>query len=175
MSNNIRNAKWKLLTHSMSKDGSHKMLAGYKSHGRGGLNKIFFLAPLYNMNDANMDGSVSIPEWFLGKNLYDPYSVFELFSDANKACCTIDAAIQLRDYDLRNKAMMGMLRASHKAASKALVTITVEKILSPGLEKVLAVSKLAQMGKFSDNLLFLVQLGIESAVEAVINKSRGVK
>ena len=168
----ITNAKWKLLTHSMSKTGEHKMLAGYQSRGSG-LNKIFFLAPLYNLNDANMDGSVSVLEWAFGKNLYDPYSVFELFNNANDTCCTIDAAVQLKDYELMNNAKKSMLLASHKAASKALVTITIERTLSPGFDATLAQSKLAEMGKYSDVLIFLVQTTLETLVEAAINKTRG--
>lgn len=168
----ISNAKWKLLTHSMSKTGDHKMLAGYQSKG-GGLNKVFFLAPLYDLNDANMDGTVSWLEWGFGKNIYDPYSVFELFNRANDACCTIDAAVQLRDYELMNKAKGSFLEATHKAAAKALVTISVEKLLSPGIELSLAKSKIADMGKYSDKLLFLVQIGLETAVEEAINKSQG--
>jgi len=169
---NITNAKWKLLTHSMSKTGEHKMLAGYQSTG-GGMNNIFFVAPLYNLNDANMDGSVSLLERWYGANIYDPYSVFELFNDANNACCTIDAAVQLRDYALMNKARGNFLRTTHKAAAKAFVTINIEKLLSPGIELTLAQSRLAEMGKYSEKLLFLVQIGLETLVEKIINKSQG--
>ena len=169
----ISNAKWKLLTHSMSQTGEHKMLAGYQPKG-GNMNDIFFLAPLYDLNDANMDGSVSTLEWAFGKNIYDPYSVFELFNSSNDACCTIDAAVQLRDYELMNKAKGSFLKTTHKAAAKAFVTISVEKLLSPGIELTLAQTKLAEMGKHGENLVFLVQLGLESLVEAAINKSTGL-
>jgi len=148
------------------------MLAGCQPKG-GGMNNIFFLAPLYNLNDANLDGSVSTLEWWYGVNLYDPYSVFELFNSSNDVSCTIDAAVQLRDYELMNKAKGSFLKATHKAAAKALVTIAVEKLLSPGIELTLAQSKLAEMGEHSENLMFLVQIGLESAVEAMINRSVG--
>lgn len=169
----IKDAKWKLITHTMSKTKEHKMLVGYQSRGIGGLNKIFFLAPLYNLNDSNMDGSISMWEWAISKNFYDPYSVFELFNSANDTCCTMDAAVQLRDLELWNKTKEGILKASHKAASKALITISIEKILSPGIERSLALTKLNEIGKFSSSLLFLVQTGMETAVDFAINKSRG--
>ena len=156
----------------MSKTGEHKMLAGYQSKG-GGLNNIFFLAPLYSLNDANMDGSVSYLESWFGANLYDPYSVFELFGNATDSCCTIDAAMQLRDYELRNKALNSFLRATHKVAAKAFVTISIEKLLSPGVELTLAQTRLAEMGKYSDKLLFLVQTTFETFVENKINWWQG--
>lgn len=166
----INNAKWKLLTHSMSKTGQHKMLAGYQSRGSG-LNKVFFLAPLYNLNDQNLNGSISALEWWYGKNLFDPYSVFELFNNGANTCCTIDAAVQLKDYELMERAKSIFLQKSHKIAAKALVTISVEKLLSPGIELNLAQSKLAEMGAFADSLLFLVQIGLETAVETAINRT----
>lgn len=167
----INNAKWKLLTHSMSQTREHKMLAGYQPSG-GGMNKIFFLAPMYNLNDANMDGSVSTLEWWFGKNLYDPYSVFELFNNAADNCCTVDAATQLRDHELFGNARKSMLKASFKAASKALITINIERLLSPGIEANLANTKLAEIGKFSSALIFIVKNGMQTAVEAAINKPR---
>lgn len=171
----IRNAKWKLLTHSMSKNGKHKMIAGYTSRGTGGMNTIFFLAPLYNLNDSNMDGSVSYLEWGFGVNLYDPYSIFGLFTDANSACCTIDAARQLRDYDLFNKAKMKFLESAYKAAGKALTTITIERLLSPAIDQALALTNLQAMMRFSDKLIFLVKTGMETAVDEAITRSQRLK
>ena len=167
MADNLTNAKWKIITHSQSKNKSHLMLVGFKPNGSR-MNSIFFLAPLYNLNDANLDGSVSVLEWAYGRNIYDPYSVFELFNSSNRSCCTIDAGNQLRDFEIVQKAFAQSLHSSHKAASMALRTLMVEKLLSPGIERNLAISKLSEMGQHSDKLIFVVQIVLETIVEKVL-------
>ena len=87
----------------MSETKEHKILVGYQEVMKI-RSKVFFLAPLYDMNDKNMDGNVSVLESWYGKNLYDPYSVFKLFNQADNAACAIDVGVQMKDYFLRDKA-----------------------------------------------------------------------
>lgn len=170
----INNAKWKLITHSGSKTGNHKMVAGYTSNGIRH-NNIFFLAPLYNLNDVNMDGSVSVLEWGFGTNLYDPYSVFSLFADATASCCTIDAARQLHDYELFNKAKMGFLQSAYKTAGKALTTITIERFFKTPMDRATVSAGVKQMGQFTNTLVFLVKTGMSTAVNQAITRTQGLK
>lgn len=169
MANNI---KWKAIEHSGSSkkgQGKHVILVAYRSRGAG-LNEIVGVCPLYDLRDANLDGSVSIPERFYASGLWDPYSVFELMTSASNATCGIEAAVQLRDWEFRQKVISGFLKTAFKITSKALMTIMVEKVISPGLELTLAKSGLANLGEFSDAAQFLVQTSIEEAIVSSITK-----
>jgi hypothetical protein len=169
MANNI---KWKAIEHSGSKEkgqGKHVILVAYKSRGMG-LNEIVGVAPLYDLRDANLDGYVSALEKFYASNWYDPYYVFELMTSASSTSCAIDAAIQMRDLEFRRKAMTGFLKTAYKICTKALVTIMVEKSISPGLELTLAETGLANLGKASDVVQFLVQTEIENIIIDSITK-----
>jgi hypothetical protein len=167
MANNI---KWKAIEHSGSKQkGKHVILVAYKSRGMG-LNEIIGVSPLYDLRDANLDGSVSIPEKLYGSGWYDPYYVFELMTSASSTSCAIDAAIQMRDLEFRHKAISGFLKTAYKITSQALVTLMVEKVLSPGLELTLAKTGLANLGEFSDAAQFMVQTAIEEAIISSITR-----
>lgn len=157
MANNI---KWRALEHSQSNlPGKHVILVAYQSAGMG-LNKVVGVAPLYDLRDMNFDGSVSAPEkWW-----YDPYEVFDLISSTSETSCVCDAARQMRDYELFQKAKMDFLRASYKACGRMLTTIMVEKALSPGIELNLANTGLANLSKFSEIVQFVVQTTLETAI-----------
>ena len=169
MANNI---KWKAIEHSGSEkkgQGKHVILVGYKSRGMG-LNEIVGIAPLYDLRDANLDGWVSPLEKFYASNWYDPYYVFELMTSASSASCAIDAAVQMHDLDFRRKAITGFLKTAYKVCSKALVTVMLEKSISPGLELTLAKTGLANLGEASDVVQFLVQTQIENIIINSITK-----
>lgn len=157
MTNSI---KWKVLEHSQSKlSGKHVILVAYQNQGMG-LNKVVGVAPLYDLRDMNFDGSVSIPErWW-----YDPYEVFDLISSTGKVSCIADAAIQMRDYELYNKTIRDFLRSTHKACSRMLTTIMVERAISPGIELNLANTGLANLSKFSEVVQFVVQTTLENVI-----------
>lgn len=164
MANNI---KWKAIEHSFSKQkgsAKHVILVAYKSRGQGGLNEILGVAALYDLRDANLDGSVTALEKFYASGWYDPYYVFELMTSTSSTSCAIDAAIQLHDLEFRRKAMTGFLKTAYKICTKALKTIMVEKAISPGLELTLAETGLANLGQFSDVAQFLVQTEIENQI-----------
>ncbi len=153
--------RWRAIEHSQSKIKSkHVILACCRSMGKGGLNEVCAVVPLYDMRDMNFDGSVSIPEKFW----YDPYEVFDLIELASKTSCVADAARQLRDYQLYNKTIQGFLRSTHKACSRALTTIMVEKAITPGVELNLANTGLANLGQFSEAAQFVVTTALETAV-----------
>ena len=124
------------------------------------MNKVCAVAPLYDMRDMNFDGSVSIPESFW----YDPYEVFQLISSTSQVSCTADAAIQMRDYDLYNKTIQGFLQATYKACGRMLTTIMVENAISPGIELNLANTGLANLGRFSEVVQFIVQTTLENVI-----------
>jgi hypothetical protein len=158
MANSI---KWKAIEHSQSKaKGKHVILVAYQSMGAGGLNKVSGVVPLYDIRDMNFDGSTSVLE----KWMYDPYEVFDFISSTSQVSCVADAAIQMRDYDLYNKTIQGFLRATHKACSRMLTTIMVEKGISPGIELSLAETGLANLGKFSEVAQFIVQTALENVI-----------
>lgn len=169
MANNI---KWRAIEHSGSKQkgkGKHIILAATRSIGMGMI-EIVGVAALYDLRDANLDGSVSIPEKFYSSGWYDPYYVFELMTSSNSTSCAIDAAVQLRDLEFRRKAQMGFLKKAFKVCTQALVTIMVEKAISPGLELTLAQTGLANLGSSSDAVQFLVQTEIENVIVDSITK-----
>lgn len=152
--------KWKGIEHRQSKlKGKHVIWVAYQTQGMG-LNKVVGVVPCYDIRDMNFDGSVSIPEkWW-----YDPYEVFDFISSTSEVSCIADAAIQMRDYDLYNKTIQGFLRSTHKACSRALTTILVEKAIGLGLERTLAETGLANLGKFSEVAQFVVQTALETAI-----------
>jgi hypothetical protein len=164
MANNI---KWKPIEHSQSKQKSkHVILVAYKSMGKGGLNDVLAISPLYNLKDANLDGSVSMSEkfWSVLTSMWDPYEVFDLMNSLGGVSPVLEAARQLKDYQLLNKATGDFLRATHKACSRALTTLMIEKVLSPGIELNLANSGLRNLGEFSEHAQFIVQQGLETAI-----------
>jgi hypothetical protein len=166
----VNNIKWKAIEHSGSQQkGKHVILVAYKSRGMG-LNEIIGVTPLYDLRDANLDGAVTALEKFYASGWYDPYYVFELMTSSSSTSCAIDAAIQMRDLEFRRKAISGFLKTAYKITSQALVTIMVEKVLSPGIEQTLAKTGLANLGEFSDVAQFLVQTGIEEAIVSSITK-----
>lgn len=167
-------AKWKVITHSMSKTNDHLILVGYKTKGKY-MNEVLALAPLYNLNDANLDGEVSMLEYAFGKNVYDPYSVFKLMNSGNKISCMMDTANQMKDRELHQQAKSQMLQAAYKAAARALITLTIERVLSPGFERTLALTKLAEIGRHSDKLIFMVKTGLETVLDELIAGSQGIR
>lgn len=164
--------KWKAIEHSGSQlkgKKKHVILVAYQSRGMG-LNKVVGVAPLYDLRDTDLDGSVSYGEAFFAGGWYDPYYIFELMTSANNTACAIDAGIQLHDLEFRDKAIRGFLKTGYNVCSKALVAIMVEKAISPGLELTLAETGLANLGTFSDAAQFLVQTEIENIIIDSITK-----
>jgi hypothetical protein len=154
--------QWTAIENSQSRvknSYKHVSLVAYKPAGMG-LNTVYAVAPLYDLRDLNLDGSASLAEKFW----YDPYEVFELIQTAGEASFIADAATQLRDYKLFNSAMAGLLKATHKASAKALTTIMVEKVLSPGIELNMANTALAELGKVSEVVQFVVQTALETVI-----------
>ena len=172
MANSI---KWKAIEHSGSKQkNAHVILVAYQSMGKGGMNKVCGIVPLYNLRDMNLDGSVSISEtlWLGLTSLWYPYEVFGLLNSLSAQSPVSDAAIQLRDYELYNKATADLLRSTHKACARALTTLMVEKVLGPGIELNLAKSGLANLGKFSGYAEFIVQQTLETVIMESICATR---
>ncbi len=160
--------KWDALEHSQSKQtGKHVILVAYKWLGPG-LNKVVCVVPLYDLRDANLDGSVSLPERFYGSEFSDPYGVISLMNGSNAATCVADAARQKKDYELWKQAGTNFLQMAFKVCQKALVSIMVQKALSPGVSLSLANTGLAEMGKISVVANFLVLTSMEKAVVSSI-------
>lgn len=153
---------WKAIENSQSQvknSGKHVILAAYQPRGMG-LNYVRGAVPLYDLTDINLDGSVSLTERFF----YDPYEVWKLIKEAGKASFIADAAIQLKDYELYNKAIADLLSTTHKACAKAATTLLVEKVLSPGFELNLALTALANLKVGSEIVQFIVQTSLETAI-----------
>lgn len=163
MANNIR---WKAIEHSQSnKKGAHVILVAYQSNGRI-LNKVVGIVPLFDLRDTNFDGSVSYNEsfWAGFSNWVDPYYVFALMKAAGDCSPILEAARQLRDYELMNNTNAELLKKSFTVCSKALTTILTEKALSPGIELNLANTALANLKYCSDTAQFIVQTILETVI-----------
>lgn len=170
MANNIR---WKAIEHSQSnKKGAHVILVAYKPNGCS-FNKVLGIVPLFDLRDTDFDGSVSYTEsgWASFTNWVDPYYVFALMKSAGESSPIIDAARQMRDYELMNQATGEFLRTAFKVCTKALTTIMVEKSISPGLELNLANTGLANLRAFSDVAQFIVQSTLETIIVESICKT----
>lgn len=172
MANSIR---WKAIEHSGSKQkNAHVILVAYQSMGKGGMNKVCGIVPLYDLRDMNLDGTASISEiaWLGLTSMWDPYEVFGLLNSLSAQSPVSNAAIQLRDYELYNKATADLLRTTHKACARALTSLMVENILSPGIELNLANTGLANLGRFSDSAQFIVQQTLETVIMESICAAR---
>lgn len=170
MSNNI---KWKVIEHSQSnKKNAHVILVAYQKNGST-MNKVVGIVPLFDLRDTDFDGSVSMLEagWAGFTNWVDPYYVFALMKAAGEKSPIIDAARQLRDYELMNKATGEFMRTAFKVCTKALTTIMVEKSISPGLELNLANTGLANLRRFADEAQFIVQTTLETIIVESICKT----
>ncbi|MCY7344891.1 MAG: hypothetical protein LH614_01625 [Pyrinomonadaceae bacterium] len=156
--------KWDALEHSQSTlKGKHVILVAYKSAGMG-QNKVVGVVPLYDLRDANLDGSVSLPERFYGSELYNPSGLISLMNGSNAAACVADAARQKNDLELFNQAKTAFLQVAFKVCQKALVEMMVQNSLAPGVKLSLAKTGLAEYGKVSSVANFLVVKAMEKAV-----------
>jgi hypothetical protein len=172
MANSI---KWKAIEHSLSQQkNAHVILVAYQSMGKGGMNKVVAVAPLYDLRDMNLDGSASISEiaWLGLTSIFDPYEVFGVINSLGTQSPVHDSAIQLRDFQLKNQVESGILKATHKACARALTTLLVEKVLSPGIELNLANIGLLNMSKNSEFVQFIVQQGLETLIMESICATR---
>jgi hypothetical protein len=172
MANSI---KWKAIEHSLSQQkNAHVILVAYQSMGKGGMNKVVGVAPLYDLRDMNLDGSASISEiaWLGLTSILDPYEVFGVINSLGNQSPVYDAALRLRDFQLKNQVESGFLRATHKACARALTTLLIENILSPGIELNLANIGLLNMSKNSEFVQFIVQQGLETVIMESICATR---
>ena len=159
---------WKAFEHSYSrKEGAHVILVGYKkkSHGIGkGLGTVVAAAPLYDLRDFNWDGSVSFLEKAYAGAVYDPYELNSLLMPAAETDFKVEAGNAVGDYMFGQKAKEGFLKQAFKATARAALTITVEKVLGPGIEKTLAVSALSRMGAAGEAAMFVIQASLETVI-----------
>jgi len=156
--------KWEALEHSDSKlKGKHVILVAYMPAGAG-MNKVIGVAPLYDLRDANLDGSVTVLEKIYSSEYYNPFDLISLMNSANVVVCVKDAARQMKDWSLFQQADNAFLQATFQVAQKALVSIMVEKALAPGIKLSLAKTGLAELGKVSGVAQFIVQNTIKKAI-----------
>lgn len=160
--------KWKAFEHSYSKkEGAHMILVGYKrkSFGIGpGLGEVVAASPLYDLRDFNYDGSVSFLERAFAGAWYDPYELNSLLLPAADTDFKVEAGNAVRDYMFGQKAKEGFLRQAFKATARAAITISVEKILGPGIEKTLAASALSRMQSAGEAAMFVIQASLETVI-----------
>lgn len=110
MANKIQ---WTAKEHSLSQQkgqGKHVILVAYQSKGKGGMNEVVAVMPTYDLRDMNLDGSAAMSEilWLGLTSILDPYEVFGVINSLGSQSPVVDAAIQLRDYDLKTKAEVGI-------------------------------------------------------------------
>lgn len=164
----MSNILWKAIEHPYSKvEGGHVILVGYKktSFGIGkGLGKVVAAAPLYDLRDFNWDGSVSFLEKAYASGMYDPYELNSLLGPAADTDFKVIAGNEVGDYMFGQKAKEGFLRQAFKATARAAITITVEKILGPGIEKTLAASALGRMEAAGEAAMFVIQATLETVI-----------
>jgi hypothetical protein len=147
--------KWKVIEHSLSRmKGKHVILVAYQPNG--GLNKVLGFAPLYDLRDADLNGSVS-----LGERLYGwwyPYvAMGNLAEVMDQWSCITEVARQLKDFDLWGKANVGALQAAFETCAVAQTTMMVDQILMPGVQLTLAKSALAEMTRLGGVVPFVVE------------------
>jgi hypothetical protein len=148
--------KWKAIEHSMSKvKGKHVILVAYQPNGPI-LNNVLGFAPLYDLRDADLNGSVSVGERLYG--WWSPYvGLGNLAEATDDWSCINDVARQLRDYDLWSKAQVGALEAAFEVCVMAQTTMMVDQLLMPGVQLTLAKTALAEMTRLGGAVPFVVQ------------------
>ena len=167
--------KWKIVQHPRSTaPGKHVILVAYKriSFGIGrGMGEVIAASPLYDLRDFNLDGDVSFLEGLYASGLYDPYELNSLLLPAAEADFKMVAGNAVRDTKFVQDAAMGLLRTAYKATARAAITLTVEKILGPGIEKTLAVSALKNLETAGNAAMFVIQMGMETVIMESIAKT----
>lgn len=167
--------KWKPIEHSLSQQkgqGKHVILVAYKPAPR--FNEVVGVLPMYDLRDMNLDGSASTGEivWLGLTTVFDPYEVFGVMNKLGTQSPVLEAAIQLRDYKLKTDAESQTLISTHKACARALTTLMIENILSPGIELNLARTGLQNLGRFSEFAQFIVQQILETVIMESICATR---
>ena len=126
--------------------------------------KVVCATPLYDLRDYNFDGTTSFLERAYSSGMYDPYELNSLLIPAAEADFKIEAGIAVRDWEFVQEAKAGFLKKAYKASARAAVTLTVEKILGPGIEKNLAKSALKNMASAGQAAMFVIQFGLETVI-----------
>ena len=150
--------------------GTNLIVIGYQKvgHKLGATGNIVTAFPLYDIRDFNYDGKAGFLEKAFASGWYDPYETFSLLEPAADADWKVAAGNAVKDYKFVNDAKSGFLKHAFKASARAAITLTVERILTPGVEKTLAVTRLKDMEAAGTVIEFVVKTVMETVVmEAV--------
>lgn len=165
MTNNI---KWTVIQYAQHQNNS--ILVGYKSRGKGGMNEVCAVSPLYDLRDMNLDGTASFTEkfWTSATTLKDPEHVFAIIKSMGPASCMIEAGTQLRDYELISKAIGDALQTLFDICVETLVAslmpAVIQNLALKPIQKAVAAAGLTTANSVYGGALFFLKVGMGSDI-----------
>lgn len=172
MTNGIQ---WQAIEHSGSNclgEGKHVIAVGYRSRGKGGLNEVCSVIPLYDIRDSNLNGSVSFLEggWNAGTAVVDPLHIFQIMNSLGEVSFMAEAAVQMDDGELLMEVKRSALERIYKARHEILMAVLMKTFLTANinLNVDLFNKGLAEISRFGFHTAFFVKVAVEQAVMASI-------
>jgi hypothetical protein len=168
MSNEVQ---WATIEHSGSRRkgaGKHTILACYRSRGAGGMNDVLSVSPLYDLRDADLNGSVTWLEagWSAGTAVVDPVKVFGIINSLGGASFMLEAARELKDYELQQLALRGVLEGAYNVRHEMLAAVAAQSFVVGNVNVSLDLLNLglAEVSRFGFATMFIVKKIAETAV-----------
>jgi hypothetical protein len=164
---------WKAVEHSGTKaKGKHVILVAYRPElAVTRRNKVIAFAPMYDLRDADMNGSTSWGEK-LAPWIFTPFGLGGMLAVLDNWSCVNDVASQFRDDKLRQAAQAGALRGLFEVCAVAQTTMLVDRLFMPGVQLTLAKSGLAEMTRLGGMVPFVVEKASRTAVIQAVTLSR---
>ena len=166
--------KWTAIENSYSGvkgQNKHVILVAYTSAGMG-LNEVCAVAPMYDLRDMDLSGSVSWLEagWDYVTKLWDPVYVFGLIKSANKGSCVTDAALQMKDPFLYQNSQISQLESIFKLRKEILTAVMIQGLIGPAIGPALGVasSGLAELMNIGGAAPFLIKTAFQTAINKAI-------
>jgi hypothetical protein len=167
--------QWKIIEHSKSKSvNKPKIHVFYRSRGKGGMNEIIGVTPLYDMRDKDLDGDVSWQEAGISgiSRIYDPVYIFKLVNSFGNASCLIEAGSQLHDYKLIYDATGDFLESVYAMRYDLLTAVILNQMLNSLVSspmKQLAQAGLAEVNRVYGVIPFIVSKAMQMAVKEYVS------
>jgi len=160
----------KAIEHSMSQckgQGRHIIAVGYKPVG-GGLNEVTCTIPLYDIRDMDLSGGVSWSEagWSAATRIIDPLYIFGIMNSLGRASFHLEAAHQLRDYQMMMATTREILEQTFKLRHEILRAVLVKSFVTANINLNVDLFNLGltEISKLGFLTTFVVKTVLEQAV-----------
>src|SRR5262245_36058593 len=159
MTNKIQ---WKVIQYALGSHPNNLILVGYNSGGMGA-SQVCAISPLYDLRDMNLDGWASPNEkfWYDGaSNIKDPEHVFAFIKEAGKASCVMEAARQLKDWQLYSQAELAILQSVLDIGLQTYIPAVIQNLAIAPITNAAVAAGIANAKEvYGGGLLLLFKIG----------------